>query len=692
MAGKIIEIIDSIIQERSKENPIIVEMTKAKLILKGINPDHYTRTSEDDPSIMEKLYNFRKQFSDNTVESESPNLKSVFSSARDEAEAVLDLKKQCDNITVKLLIFFASSVYNQDRLSSLMQDAFPGSLVFGCSTAGEIINTELASNSVVAMAFNSNVIADAKADVIEHITAMPQVEDAFSSFERYFDENPYTMDAMRYVGIVLIDGLSMTEEKIMDLIGNETNVNFIGGSAGDDGQYKKTYVCVDGKAYTDAALLVLVKINEHAEFSFIKTQSFKTLDYKLTANKVHLETREVVEFNGKPAALAYAEALGVNSVDEAPDYFFANPVGLAIGDNDLFVRSPRRVIGTNIQFYCSILEGMEVQLLEPANIIEDTTHALERAISQLGRIDGIINFQCIHRTIEIENKGLAQAYGEIFSGIPTVGFSTYGEEFIGHMNQTSAMLVIKVNKENIETTQGSSVYLTPHQKQKFLALANAELLLENSELQKKLQERNQQLDEAMAAIKEFNIVLEREMDTRSKREEEITYLSYHDKLTGLYNRRFYEEEIKRLDTSRNLPISIIMGDVNELKLVNDSFGHEKGDELLQKAAASIQSACRKDDIVARWGGDEFVILLPRTDIEEAKCIVHRIKTQCAKEYVNNLSVRISLGWDTKNQCDEDLLHVLKRAEDYMYKHKALDNDINRSPAILSINHVIYENN
>ncbi|SPF56229.1 hypothetical protein SBF1_8970002 [Candidatus Desulfosporosinus infrequens] len=94
----------------------------------------------------------------------------------------------------------------------------------------------------------------------------------------------------------------------------------------------------------------------------------------------------------------------------------------------------------------------------------------------------------------------------------------------------------------------------------------------------------------------------RDITDRKKKDAENIYLSYHDALTGLYNRRFYEEEIKRLDTDRNLPISIIIGDVNGLKIINDAFGHVKGDELLQKAAAAIQSACRADDIIARWGG------------------------------------------------------------------------------------------
>jgi len=157
-------------------------------------------------------------------------------------------------------------------------------------------------------------------------------------------------------------------------------------------------------------------------------------------------------------------------------------------------------------------------------------------------------------------------------------------------------------------------------------------------------------------------------------EKDICYLNYHDVLTGLYNRRFYEEEIRRLNTERNLPISLIFGDVNGLKLINDAFGHLKGDELLQKAALAIQSVCREDDIVARWGGDEFVILLPKTNTEDAEDIVKRIRETYSKEYVNSISGSISFGWDTKCSMEEDILKILKNAEDLMYKNKTLESE------------------
>ncbi|MDO0824844.1 PocR ligand-binding domain-containing protein [Desulfosporosinus nitroreducens] len=184
----------------------------------------------------------------------------------------------------------------------------------------------------------------------------------------------------------------------------------------------------------------------------------------------------------------------------------------------------------------------------------------------------------------------------------------------------------------------------------------------------------------------------RDITDRKKKEDENRYLSYHDALTGLYNRRFYEEEIKRLDTNRNIPISIIIGDVNGLKLLNDAFGHNKGDELLKKAARAIQSACRTDDIVARWGGDEFVILLPKTNKEDAEGIVKRIREQYSNILVNAIGVSISFGWETKTKTDEDIIKVLKSAEDAMYKHKIIENEGMRGNTINTIINTLHEKN
>ncbi len=177
-----------------------------------------------------------------------------------------------------------------------------------------------------------------------------------------------------------------------------------------------------------------------------------------------------------------------------------------------------------------------------------------------------------------------------------------------------------------------------------------------------------------------------------KRKEEIFYLSYHDVLTELYNRRFYEEKILIINTEENLPISIIMGDVNGLKLVNDTFGHDYGDKLLKQAAAAIQRACSVNDFVARWGGDEFIILLPKTKSEEAEEIIKKIKENYSQTKFKSIDISISFGWDTKENMDKEIAVILKNAEDCMYRNKTLENESVRSKMIKTIINTLHEKN
>lgn len=179
---------------------------------------------------------------------------------------------------------------------------------------------------------------------------------------------------------------------------------------------------------------------------------------------------------------------------------------------------------------------------------------------------------------------------------------------------------------------------------------------------------------------------------RKKSQEDIIYLSYHDQLTGLYNRRYFDEELIRLDCEENLPLTIIMGDVNGLKLLNDSFGHGVGDELLKKVAEVLTKGCRVDDIIARLGGDEFVVLLPNTDVTEANQIIKRIIDLSLSEKVGYIDVSISLGQETKSNAKEDIQEIFKNAEDHMYKIKIFEGPSMRGKTIKAIINALYMRN
>lgn len=164
----------------------------------------------------------------------------------------------------------------------------------------------------------------------------------------------------------------------------------------------------------------------------------------------------------------------------------------------------------------------------------------------------------------------------------------------------------------------------------------------------------------------------------------IEALSYRDQLTGLYNRRFYEEELLRLDTSRNLPFSLVLLDVNGLKLTNDAFGHQSGDELLKKVAKITFDCCRTDDIISRIGGDEFVLLLPKTSNADAEIIVDRIYKRIEHETMDAIKLSVSIGHATKTNIDQSMSDIFTLAEDNMYRKKLHESQSMRHQTIRAI--------
>jgi hypothetical protein len=121
--------------------------------------------------------------------------------------------------------------------------------------------------------------------------------------------------------------------------------------------------------------------------------------------------------------------------------FIGGSLGVVLSTGEPFVRSPQQVRGTDVVFYCSVKNGMRLHVLKARNIVDDTRRDLERTLAGMGTCSGIINFHCILRTAELVAKGQCEAYGALFTQCPTIGFSTYGESYVGHINQTATLLL-----------------------------------------------------------------------------------------------------------------------------------------------------------------------------------------------------------------------------------------------------------
>ena len=366
----------------------------------------------------------------------------AYSSIPDVKGAVAELKSGLGDEGARLVAFFASPAYPPAELASAMRDAFPGAATIGCTTAGELISGRMLKRSLVAMSFGLEEIGALHVEVVRGVRSAAEagLRAAFRRIESHLGVRLPELARDRWAGFVLTDGLSVAEERVMETLSDATNAAFVGGSAGDDLAFKTTHVSANGEAVTDASVLALFEARR--PFEIVKTQSFEVLPARLTATKVDAATRTVFEFGGRPAAEAYAEALGT-TVENLPSQFMSHPLGLMVSPTEPFVRSPQRVKGDAVVFYCAMREGMELALLKSRDIVRDTATVLGAFLHGETAARGIVNFHCILRTLELEKAGQTDAYGQLFAHVPMVGFSTYGESCVGHINQTSTMLVFR---------------------------------------------------------------------------------------------------------------------------------------------------------------------------------------------------------------------------------------------------------
>lgn len=176
---------------------------------------------------------------------------------------------------------------------------------------------------------------------------------------------------------------------------------------------------------------------------------------------------------------------------------------------------------------------------------------------------------------------------------------------------------------------------------------------------------------------------------RKLMENRLRDMVFRDFLTGLHNRRYLESHGPNWEGAEHLPLGVIIGDVNGLKIINDSMGHHKGDEYLMRAAQVFRQVARDGDLVIRWGGDEFVLLLSRTSAEEAQRICARIGQLCL-ETKEGAALSIALGCATRTSVEENLADVLREAETRMYQQKISSAESRRSALVLSLQQALAE--
>ena len=187
-----------------------------------------------------------------------------------------------------------------------------------------------------------------------------------------------------------------------------------------------------------------------------------------------------------------------------------------------------------------------------------------------------------------------------------------------------------------------------------------------------------------------SVLVFRDLTEENKKLEKIEFLSYRDPVTGLYNRAYFQMQLDRIEKKMMYPVTVIMGDLDGLKIINDAFGYQVGDKALAAVAKSIRNQCRETDTLFRWGGDEFVILLPHTNERKGQEICAKIKDASNHRILEETKLSISLGCAEKTNADSDWKDVIKEAEDNMYKSKLLGAKSYRNVVLQSIVSTLFE--
>ena len=218
-------------------------------------------------------------------------------------------------------------------------------------------------------------------------------------------------------------------------------------------------------------------------------------------------------------------------------------------------------------------------------------------------------------------------------------------------DKENAMLAMKSDLEIIRTGKGTSYIIEENDgQQEFLQLIKEPLFYDSGKVR--------------GIIALINDVTEQELMRRELRERSI-----RDQLTGLYNRSYLDEYINSIKVAKPYPVSIISADCDNLKKINDTYGHMIGDEYIRMCVSVMRSVLPENSCFFRMGGDEFLAFLPSTDPHRAEQLIAEIYQSASSYRIKNIPLSVSMGFDTAESLDSSIVECIKRSDNDMYQNK-----------------------
>ncbi len=561
-----------------------------------------------------------------------------------------------------VLVQIFSGICDKDymlTISEQIRELIPGAQVIGTTTNGEIMDG-LVSGMQTVLSFSAFRHSGIKVALFEKK-----------------HENDYELG--RAIANRLISNLSKL--LIMFSTGHTVNATRLlkgvqsvneslpvaGGNAGDNRTNTDCFVCCNEDITNCGVVGVTL---EGAKLNVIchNHLGWQPIGKEMTITRA--EGSRVYTIDHIPAYQVYCRYLGI---DTDSDIINGSEFPLIVFKHGLEIaRSPNfRYDDDSINFFGNMDEGDKVRFsFGHVDMIIEKINSLLQMIKQQP-VESIFVYSCGGRRCFFQNSAQIETL-PLQKIAPTSGFFTSGEFF--HADNSNHLLNSTMTTVALSESSRSKETQAP---ETGAAACNKEEYSDVIFINDNLTYRNLDVLKALThLIKQC--------------EAEIRYLSYHDKLTGLYNRAYFEEELKRISTKRQLPLGFIIGDVNGLKLINDALGHFEGDKVLKEAAEIFRKACRQEDIISRWGGDEFIVLLPRCDSETTSKIFKRINNSFIRINSLPIPINISLGMAIQTSLDQNVGELIREAEEKMYRNKLLESRSNRSTFIKSLEKTLWE--
>jgi len=361
--------------------------------------------------------------------------------ARDEKTAVSEFRQAVQQPGMEAVIFFSSSRYNLDILGRVLAKSFDCPLI-GCTTAGEISTFGYQERGIVGASLSSGELK------IHRYAISPLSGFSLAEGEKLASDLRANLslaqgfDKQKAFGFLLIDGLSMLEESVTaSLYASFDGIPIIGGSSGDDLEFRRTCVYDNGEFTSDAAIFSVFETT--LPFMTFKTQHFQPTDTKIVITGADPARRVITEINGGVAAIEYARVIGAEPGRLNPEIFSANPLLLRIG-GEWHVRAIQKLNADySLSIFSAIEEGLVLTIGKGVDILSNFADqiALVEAGIPCNRL--LILCDCILRRLELSSRGIIGEADDVLKGSNVIGFSTYGEQCNAvHVNQTLTGIAI----------------------------------------------------------------------------------------------------------------------------------------------------------------------------------------------------------------------------------------------------------